>query len=86
MPYPKLGCLERVGLETRWDGEPSGFAPWFLDSDRLGMLGDALGLRLEPVLGALTRISHRFDLPGYLGGSSVMAVSPEWARRGSAGA
>ena len=49
-----LGCLERVDLETRWDGEPSGFAPWFLDPDRLGMLGDALGLRLEPVPGPLS--------------------------------
>ena len=54
MPYPALGCLERVDLETRWDGEPSDFAPWFLDPDRLRMLGGTLGLGLEPVLGALT--------------------------------
>ena len=54
MSHPQLGRLERVDLETRWTGGETGFAPWFLDRDRLRRLGDALGLRLEPLPGALT--------------------------------
>ena len=85
MPYPKLGCLERVGLETRCDGEPSGFAPWFLDPDRLGMLGDALGLRLEPVLGALTAGP---DCAGLVcrdaGADSAVAVESQLGESGDA--
>lgn len=61
MPRPKFGRLERVDLETGWDDE-SGFAPWFLDPDRLRRLGDALGLRLEPLPGALTAGPRRAGL------------------------
>ena len=52
--YPRtLGHLERIDLETLWEREPSGFAPWFADPERLRMLDDALGLRLAPVAGTL---------------------------------
>ncbi len=53
MHPPELGRLERIDLETLWEREPSGFAPWFADPERLRMLDDALGLRLAPVAGTL---------------------------------
>lgn len=53
MAYRRTGYLERVDLETFWDDEPSGFAPWFVDADRLRELGAALGVGLEPVMGTL---------------------------------
>ena len=62
MQHPQLGHLERVDLETRWTGDGCGFAPWFLDPDRLRRLGDALGLRLEPLPGALTAGPRRAGL------------------------
>ena len=53
MHPPELGRLERIDLETLWEDEPSGFAPWFADPERLRILDDALGLRLAPVAGTL---------------------------------
>ncbi len=53
MHPPKLGRLERVDLATLGNDGPRGFAAWLVDPRRIGMLDDALGLRLAPLAGTL---------------------------------
>ena len=77
--YPRtLGHLERIDLETLWEREPSGFAPWFADPERLRMLDDALGLRLAPVAGTLEAGPDRagFLCRDAVTGAAVAAGAP----------
>ena len=84
MTHPQLGRLERVDLATRWTGEACGFAPWFLDPDRLRRLGDALGLRLEPLPGALTAGPRRAGLACRDAGGSIAAIESQRGESGNA--
>lgn len=43
-----LGRLQRVELKTIWTSEPAGFTPWLADAENLEILGETLGLELEP--------------------------------------
>ena len=43
-----LGRLQRVELRTVWTSEPTGFTPWLAEPENLKILGDTLGLELEP--------------------------------------
>ena len=85
MHYRTLGRLERVDLETLWNDEPSGFAPWFVDPDRLRMLGSALGLRLEPAVGTLTAGADRVGLVCRDAGTgSTVAIKSQLGESGHA--
>ena len=44
----RLGRLQRVGLRTVWTSEPAEFTPWLAEPENLQILGDTLGLELEP--------------------------------------
>jgi len=43
-----LGRLQRVELRTVWTNEPAEFTPWLAEQENLRILGDTLGLELEP--------------------------------------
>lgn len=43
-----LGRLQRVDLRTIWTSEPAGFTPWLAKPANLEILGETLGLELEP--------------------------------------
>ena len=58
----RLGHLERVDLATLWNDGPPDFAAWIVDPRRIGMLGRALGLRLEPIMGTLEAGPDRVGL------------------------
>ena len=43
-----LGALESVPLETVWPHEASNFTPWLGQPENLSILGNTLGMDLEP--------------------------------------
>ena len=43
-----LGRLERVDLRTIWTSEPAEFTPWLAQPGNLEILGETLGLELQP--------------------------------------
>ena len=48
MNKQRLGRLQRVELRTVWTNEPAEFTPWLAERENLQILGDTLGLELEP--------------------------------------
>ena len=48
MDKRSLGRLQRVELRTVWTSEPVEFTPWLAEPENLLVLGDTLGLELEP--------------------------------------
>ena len=48
MNEQRLGRLQRVGLRTVWASEPAEFTLWLAEPENLAILGDTLGLELEP--------------------------------------
>ncbi len=48
MKDQRLGRLQRVDLRTVWTNEPAEFTPWLAERENLQILGDTLGLELEP--------------------------------------
>ena len=48
MSKQRLGRLQRVELRTVWTSEPAEFTPWLAEPKNLQILGDTLGLELEP--------------------------------------
>jgi hypothetical protein len=45
----KFSRLEKIDLRQGWPLEDRDFTPWLGDPENLGLLGDALGLELEPL-------------------------------------
>jgi len=45
---PPLGRLEQVALRTIWVDEADDFTPWLAKPENLRLLGETLGLELEP--------------------------------------
>jgi hypothetical protein len=43
-----LGRLEEVGLRTIWPDEAGDFTPWLAKPENLKLLGETLGIELEP--------------------------------------
>jgi len=48
LPQTALGTLESVPLESIWPHEAFNFTPWLVQSDNIRILGDTLGMDLEP--------------------------------------
>lgn len=48
MPDSAISILEPVDLRTVWPDESSNFTPWLAEPESLTLLGDELGLTLEP--------------------------------------
>lgn len=48
MSKQPLGTLERVDLRTYWVNEAADFTPWLAMPENLNLLGDAIGMQLEP--------------------------------------
>ena len=48
METQSLGRLLRVELRTVWTNEPAEFTPWLAEPENLKILGETLGLELEP--------------------------------------
>ena len=48
MPNSAISILEPVDLRTVWPDESSNFTPWLAEPESLTLLGDELGLTLEP--------------------------------------
>lgn len=48
MSTPALGKLEQVSLRSTWSDESGDFTPWLAKPENLALLGDTLGLDLEP--------------------------------------
>lgn len=48
MTARNLGSLEEVDLREIWPNEANDFTPWLAEGKNMGLLGDALGLRLIP--------------------------------------
>ena len=44
----RLGRLQRVELRAVWKNEPTEFTPWLAEPENLQILGETLGLELEP--------------------------------------
>lgn len=47
-PNPSLGNLEKVELESIWPDEAQDFTPWLAKPENLRILGNTLGMDLEP--------------------------------------
>jgi hypothetical protein len=47
-PNPALGSLEKVELESIWPDEAQDFTPWLAKPENLLILGNTLGMDLEP--------------------------------------
>src|SRR5436305_1828674 len=45
---PTLGRFEQVPLRDIWTSESGDFTPWLAGAENLKLLGEALGLELEP--------------------------------------
>ena len=43
-----LGRLERVEPREVWISEAGDFTPWLAQKENIALLGDAIGLELEP--------------------------------------
>ena len=48
MENRSLGRLQRVNLRTVWTNEQAEFTPWLAEPENLQILGETLGLELEP--------------------------------------
>src|SRR5215472_1624969 len=48
MGDPPLGRLEQVTLRTVWADEADDFTPWLAKPENLELLGETLGIELEP--------------------------------------
>ena len=44
----KLGQLKRVDLRKAWSREDTEFTPWLAEPENLALLGEAIGMQLEP--------------------------------------
>ena len=49
MNEQSLGRLQRVELRNIWKSEPAQFTPWLARAENLEVLGETLGLELEPI-------------------------------------
>lgn len=48
MSKQPLGTLERVELRAHWENEAADFTPWLARQENLNLLGEAIGMQLEP--------------------------------------
>jgi len=53
MPTTSLSRLQHVSIREVWPTEPQSFTAWLASLDNLPLLGEAIGLRLEPKLKGL---------------------------------
>ncbi len=60
MSDQELGRLEQLDIGDQWKNEPRDFTPWLAKPENLEILGETLGLRLEPETADTEKESGRF--------------------------
>ncbi len=85
MTAQKLGTLEEVDLREIWPHEANDFTPWL--AEHLGLLGDALGMRLKLVQREHTVGQYGLDILAEEaeGGNVVIENQLEWTNHSHLG-
>lgn len=69
-----IGRLEPANLRDSWSNEAQHFTPWLAQAENLALLGEAVGLSLEPEDTEVAAGSYKADIVAGLPGSSDKVV------------